>query len=196
MRLMPQKTMPSKKLVEYAHFLLGKRDYSVVEFRRKLAEKAKKLSMADKQDVSFDQELPNHQIAVDLAESIEPLIGLFIDKRYLSDERYMDQWLRSYRKRYGTARIHFELCQKGIDRHLLDRRRLWLQETELTACLSVWRSKFGQLPDGPKGMQKQKQFLAQRGFGFDVISSALKQITRDGIPEDILLFGDPADDLL
>lgn len=188
-----------QKLTQYGHSLLAKRDYSVYEFRQKLIQKQQQL-LKHAKNVNNDQlddpvqpddlvrpdtgscpvdwvEDDHHED--DLIVFIDEMIETFVEKRYLSDERYRDQWMRLYRSRYGAHRIFYELSQKGIDTALINARKNWLADTEMGACFRLWQRKFNRFPQTPRDTQKQKQFLAQKGFDFDTISSMLKAIRHD-----------------
>ena len=177
-----------QKLTQYAHQLLAKRDYSVFEFRQKLMQKrllllnrANHLKEDSSCDSFYAADWVDNALVIDdgLDAFIDEMIETFIQNRYLSDARYRDQWMELYRSRYGSHRILYELSQKGIDPQLINERLDWLTKTEMAACFLVWQKKFDQLPKTPKENHKQQQFLIQKGFDFDTISSMLKAVKRD-----------------
>ena len=174
-----------QKLSDYGARLLSRRDYSVAAFRKKLAERARKLSdSATKADFSGDPDpFATAGTAPQTLAHIDEIIERFVELDYLSDARYRDQWIRAHRRRYGSLKIVYELSARGIDRNLLDQRRAWLQQGDLAACFVVWRAKFGQPAPTPKEAHKHRQFLAQRGFDFETIAQLLRAVERGQTPQ-------------
>ncbi len=109
------------------------------------------------------------------AEAIERLRT----ERLVSDERFIEGWIRARKRRgVGPLRVRQELQEKGISKEKVEqwldaRGREWIELLKQVRC-----KKFGARP--PKNYSeraKQARFLQYRGFGPDQIQQVLS--TRD-----------------
>lgn len=92
---------------------------------------------------------------------------------FLSEERMVEQVVRTRRNRFGSRRIAYELQKKGIDEELISAVLPRLKETELEAARTVWQKKFGTAPASATERAKQIRFLMGRGFGTGIITQVL-----------------------
>ena len=110
------------------------------------------------------------------AESADELQRLLDDleaKKLLSDRRFTEVFSRSRGERFGAARVKQELRSHGIDDSLVREAVTALARTEMQRAKAVWRRKFDALPADPAERARQARFLAQRGFGGEVIRRVL-----------------------
>ncbi len=125
--------------------LLSRREYSRAELRRKLR-----------------PHCPEEQILDDLLDD-------FQQRKWLSDERFAEQWAHYRSQRYGTRRLVAELRQKGVASDIISTTLENLDTDEFATARALWLRKFGQPPQDAKERAKQLRFLAARGFSTGVI---------------------------
>lgn len=141
---------------------LARREYSRAELRGKLLPHVQA-------DEDFEQAF-NTAGHVNL----DALLDDLTTRGWLSDERAATQLVHAKRSRFGTQRITHELRQKGIAEELISAALTELKDSELEAARSVWKKKFGALPQDAKEKASQMRFLQSRGFELEVIFKILR----------------------
>lgn len=115
------------------------------------------------------------------APLIELVVAQLVAERMLSDERFVDAFVRSRSSRgYGPRRIEAELHQRGVDDELAEGRLAagpseecddWVARAEQVRC-----RKFGEaLPKEFPERARQMRYLEYRGFTHDQIRSVFKR---------------------
>jgi regulatory protein len=137
--------MLRQRALEY----LGKREYSYHELGQKLK--------------------PYAEETDDIPALLEDLKA----RGWLSDKRFTDQLIHARKSKFGSAKVAYELREKGVADELIVDALADLQENELTNALEVWRKKFKSPPTNRDEWAKQARFLQSRGFGFDIIKKVL-----------------------
>lgn len=150
-----------KKLLlkDYALWLLGAREYTVSRLTEKCQERY--------------PEQP---------EEIQTLINNFVQNKFLDDERFCEVMIRSeIRKGNGKSKILQKLIQKGVISDLAKRQcDALIENTDLfdpawtlaeKKKIQIER-KYPDLSDFEK-KQKVTQYLAGRGFSFELIKEVL-----------------------
>lgn len=127
--------------------LLAMREHSVSEMRRKLADKSE-----------------NHEI-------IEAVIDDLQQRKYLSDERFTESFIRSRRNRgIGPIKIKSELKAKGINNVLIQDKLNLESAVWFDLALEQYKKKFADSPvEDYKSWSKRARFLQGRGFTMDQI---------------------------
>ncbi|HEY0720459.1 MAG TPA: regulatory protein RecX [Gammaproteobacteria bacterium] len=139
-----------------AYTLLARREYGRQEMVNKLLGKG------------FDSAL------------IDSVVELLMAERLLSDERFVDAFVRSRSNRgYGPRRIEAELRERGISDELSDERIAAgpsEEETDWVARAAEVRcKKFGEeLPSDFQERAKQMRYLEYRGFTHEQIRRVFK----------------------
>lgn len=105
--------------------------------------------------------------------AIEQVLDYLEEKNLLSDERFVEAYVRSRKQRFGVRRLRYELSQHHIDSALIDRELAPLAEDEYARALEVWERKFGEPAEDQRQYARQFRFLAQRGFSTAVIHRLL-----------------------
>lgn len=140
--------------------ILGRREHSVFELREKLAKK-------------FPEEV----------ENIEVIISEFIEKDWVSDERFCSVVIRDQIiRRQGPRKIEQKLMLKGVESTLIKERlaEIYKPEEEYEIVKYLYEKKESSvLRRSPKVSnfekhQKVSQFLIGRGFGYEVINEVGK----------------------
>ncbi len=109
------------------------------------------------------------------AEDAERILDQLEAQGYLSDERFLEQYVEvRIRKGFGPLRIRAELQERGLDDALISEQlresdSLWFEQ-----MCDVARRKFGDLAsDDRKQQTKIARFLEYRGFPPSLIRSLL-----------------------
>nr|WP_228875202.1 recombination regulator RecX [Paraburkholderia saeva] len=146
---------PARSLKGRALGYLSRREYSRAELARKLA--------------PFAEEDDNVDALLDILET----------EGWLSDSRFAESLIHRRSSRMGASRIVNELKQHAVGQTLIEEASAQLRETELARAQSVWRKKFGHLPETQAERAKQARFLAARGFLGATIGKILKGLDED-----------------
>jgi len=125
---------PEKSLRQRALDYLGKREYSYVELWQKLK--------------PFAEE----------TDDIPALLEDFKKRGWLSDARFTEQMVHARQHKFGSARIAYELREKGIAEHLIEDAIEQVKDTELEHATEVWRKKFKAGPNSREEWAKQARF--------------------------------------
>ena len=107
-------------------------------------------------------------------EDINLTLDRLEDKNLLSDFRFAEEYVQARRKKgFGPIKISAELEKRGVNESLISNEINKFDDWEVLAELS-FKKRF---PDGISGdfqkLQKQKNFLANKGFTFYQIESVL-----------------------
>ncbi|CAN5372952.1 recombination regulator RecX [soil metagenome] len=129
---------------------LARRDHSRVELARKLAPHA---------------ESP---------EALEALLDWLVAGNWLSEQRFVESWVRRRGDRLGTQRVRHELAQHSLSAELTDPVLATLERSEFDRARDVWGRRYDAAPADREEYARQGRFLASRGFRTDVIHRVLK----------------------
>lgn len=131
--------------------LLARREHSVQELQRKLRQRGAE------------------------PELIEPELQKLVDEGLLSEQRYLESYIRSRAlSGRGPARIREELSQRGLARQAIE---AGLEEADVDwqeQLQDVWQRKFGEKPADQKAFGKQVRFLLYRGYPMDWVQRLLR----------------------
>lgn len=125
--------------------LLARRDHSRAELRQKL--------------------LPHTESPTET----EALLDDFVERGWLCDARFTEQWVRYRSERYGPQRLKAELRQKGVAEELISSALSEAADDEEAQARALWQKKFGHPASDAKEKARQLRFLAARGFSLSVI---------------------------
>lgn len=146
--------------------LLAMREHSVKEMVNKLSDKSQS---AD----GFD--------CAETSDTILAVIDELLEKKYLSDERFTESYIRSRGNRgFGPIKIKAELKNKGVSNTLIQDyldhgAAVWFDHAK-----SQYKKKYG---DGPIGdysiWTKRARFMQGRGFTMEQIQVTVPQFSSD-----------------
>ena len=182
-------------LKAYALGLLGQREHSELELRRKLQRHlrsvAQRAALAEQaaqaaQGVAgagtpATVESPDDPAAADAAR-IDDTIAWLRAHKYLSDARFVESRIHARAARYGNQRIRQELAQHGLE--LDETTRQALKDSEMERAQAVWQRKFGAPAGDAGGRARQARFLAQRGFSPELVVRLLRSVQRGSTDTD------------
>lgn len=155
------------RLLDRAMRVLGMRDHSREELKRKLQQSV--------QRTAYMQQKAPETIT---EEQMEKVLDWCQENGWLNDERFTERFIQSRsRKGYGPQRIRMELTQKGIDRDAID---VAMEETNIDwaeCAAQLAERKFGlPLPKEWKEKAKVQRFLQSKGFLSEDIQSIFRNI--------------------
>lgn len=140
------------RLLDRAMRILGMRDHSEQEFRRKLTAPVMTKTGPEPVDATEDD--------------VNNVVNWCYENRYLDDARFARQFIASRsRKGYGPARIRQELTQKGIDRETGEEAMRECDIDWIEIAREQAQRKYGDpLPAVFAEKVKVQRFLLYRGF--------------------------------
>lgn len=122
--------------------LLARREHSRTQLSRKLAPRAAS------------------------PEALASLLDSLVQKKQLSDARYVEARTRQLARKYGAGRIRQDLKTSGVDKSLIENVS---NEGELERARAILDRKFRSDATTREERAKRMRFLQSRGFSTDVI---------------------------
>jgi regulatory protein len=104
------------------------------------------------------------------AAALAALLDLLSSKKQLSDERFAAERARVLSRKYGAARIRYDLRSKGVADEVVARISA---EGELERARAILRKKFPSDSQDVHERARRARFLQSRGFSYEVVRSAL-----------------------
>jgi regulatory protein len=144
----PRPPITAKELRTRAVALLARREHSRAELARKLASHG-------------------------LQEDIVNVLAELENEGLLSNERAAAAYVRAHGDRFGAARLHQDLRQRGLDLAMAGTAVDDLAG-ELERARAIWARKFARVPADAREWARQARFLQSRGFAVDIIRRVLK----------------------
>jgi regulatory protein len=154
------KPYDAQRLLQYSIWLLSRRDYTQFEMNNKLLSKQ-----------------PDSAI-------VQSVLDKLLDYKYIDDERRANSIFNSYNKKESPNKTKRRLFLKGVDSELVDKiiSENVTDEQQISNAFNLLNKKF-KTYDHEKS-QKYYQFLASKGFSWDLISKALSQFKQGDLSED------------
>lgn len=161
----------------YAVNLLARRRYTMCKLQQKLFEKCKKINKAE-------------EPTLEEKEATQDVINFLIEKKYLNDTEYAELYVISElrRKPSGMFIIKNKLKSKGISNSIITSTlSSYTQQNEYEQAKEAVKKKITTLRenDPQKKLMKLTRFLASRGFPFTVIQSAIKEVLKEEISDNM-----------
>jgi regulatory protein len=94
-------------------------------------------------------------------------------KKQLSNERFAEVRAHWLARKYGAARIRQDLKAKGVEDELVDQVSA---EGELERAKAILRRKYRDHGMTREERARRARFLQSRGFAYDTIRSAIKDL--------------------
>ena len=140
-----------ESVYQRAILVLGYRDHSVQELRRKLLTKG------------FEE------------EAIEAVLVYLLKKKYLDDDNFSQQYCQyRFEKGYGRLKIRYELQQRGVAVPLIQSALQNYADEWYTSAQKVHQQRFGDKPKNQQQKNKQIRFLQNRGFEWEEINACFR----------------------
>lgn len=144
--------MTTNSLKAKALYFLSRRDYAYLELFNKL----KKYS---------EDEAEIRRLLTDLAS-----------RGWLSEERYIKNYLTSKSSKYGLLKIKHTLNQKTANPKLVKQILGEAEIDEVTIAKELLMKKFPIVTNDQATRAKQIRFLQNKGFSFSIIQKVIKYI--------------------
>src|SRR5690349_347832 len=138
----------ASKLLRVAVALLSRRDFSRAELRARLLRVAGAHADATEVDRALD--------AVQAQ-------GL------LSEDRFVQEFIRTREARFGPVRLRHELLRRGVAEERIEAALKVHLRDEYAAAHALWLKRFKSTPPDAREWARQARFLGARGFSHDVI---------------------------
>jgi regulatory protein len=106
-------------------------------------------------------------------EALEQLLEALSARRQLSDERYAEERTRQLARKYGAARIRFDLISKGVAAETAQRLAAASGDADLDRARAILTRKYRQPATSAAERARRMRFLQGRGFGQDIIRRLL-----------------------
>ncbi len=140
----------NKKALKYALNILNRKDYTVFEMVNKLTAKG------------FNKDI------------IDNAIAYLKSNNFLNDERYAENFIYFKLKNgYGRKRIEYDLSKKGIEKNIIEQYTNNIDETHYARL--IFETKIKQLKKDKNVKAKMYNFLARRGFDYDIINRIINE---------------------
>ncbi len=118
------------------------------------------------------------------AEMIEVELQRLTDDGLLSEQRYLESYIRSRANEgRGPMRIREELTQRGLARELVEYALAEAVNDWQAQMEDLWRRRFSGRVVDLKDKAKQSRFLAQRGYAVDDIRRLLDGQKFQGVDD-------------
>lgn len=114
-------------------------------------------------------------------EAIDEAVSYVKSFNYVNDERYAQNYIRSYQGKRSKERIRTDLIQKGIDKEKIDAAMEETYVTDERTMIEELLRKRGFDPENAdrKDREKNYRFLVSKGFKTDDILSVMKQCVTE-----------------
>lgn len=112
----------------------------------------------------------------EIGGELEALLDELERRKLLSDERYAEARAHQLGKKFGPARIAYDLRAKGVSEDTVARTMAGQSAQEFEQAQRAWAKRFGSAPRDPLEKAKQMRFLQGRGFSIDVIRRVVPRV--------------------
>ena len=133
--------------------LLARRDFSRAELRGRLLRSA---------------------VAQGGEGEVDPVLDTVQERGLLSEERFVQGFIRTRQARFGPTRLRFELLRRGVSEDRVDAALRTLVRDEFAAAQALWLKRFKSAPLDAREWARQARFLGARGFSHEVIRKVLQ----------------------
>lgn len=106
--------------------------------------------------------------------AVEEVLDLLLSKKQQSDERFASERARVLSRKYGAARIVHDLKSKGVSEDIAE--RAVASTDDLQKARDIVARKFRTPATSKEERAKRARFLQNRGFSYETIRSALKDV--------------------
>lgn len=137
--------------------------------------KAKAIDFLSRRDYSYS-ELYNKlkKYSTDL-DAIKSVVDEMVNHKYLNEESFVENFIYSKSKKYGSVKIKQLLQSKVSNQDLINELYQEAEIDEFAVARQIWERKFNhEIATTPKDRAKQIRFMLSRGFSLDLIFKLTK----------------------
>lgn len=138
--------------------------------------KSKALDFLSRRDYSY-RELFQKLLKYSADEDeIKAVLDEMVAKKFLNEERYIENFIHSKSHKYGSRKINYLLQEKCQDRELVSQIYSAQEIDELAVARQIRERRFGgEIPTAPAEKNRQFRFLLNRGFSPEIINKLLNE---------------------
>ena len=115
-------------------------------------------------------------------DSAGKVMDLLIKDKYVDDYRYSCAYARDKASiaGWGPSKIRYMLSSKGVDRDVIDRAMLEIDESKADQRLDrLVRSRYASLRNDPQVRVKLLRYVVGRGYSYDEASSVIDELMKE-----------------
>lgn len=115
-------------------------------------------------------------------DSAGKVMDLLIKDKYVDDYRYSCAYARDKASiaGWGPSKIRYMLSSKGVDRDVIDRAMLEIDESKADQRLDrLVRSRYASLRNDPQVRVKLLRYVVGRGYSYDDASSVIDELMKE-----------------
>ena len=115
-------------------------------------------------------------------DSAGKVMDLLIKDKYVDDYRYSCAYARDKASiaGWGPSKIRYMLSSKGVDRDVIDRAMLEIDESKADQRLDrLVRSRYASLRNDPQVRVKLLRYVVGRGYSYDEASSVINELMKE-----------------
>lgn len=115
-------------------------------------------------------------------DSAGKVMDLLIKDKYVDDYRYSCAYARDKATiaGWGPSKIRYMLSSKGVDRDVIDRAMLEIDESKADQRLDrLVRSRYASLRNDPQVRVKLLRYVVGRGYSYDEASSVIDELMKE-----------------
>lgn len=111
-----------------------------------------------------------------LKSSIDKAIDKLTEYGYIDDSAFAENYIKTYSSSKGRRKIKLELLSKGVAGEIVEEKleEILGEDEEFDSCLRLAKKYFKGKEFDLKTKQKASAHLAGKGYGFDLISRAIR----------------------
>ncbi|HEX4599022.1 MAG TPA: regulatory protein RecX [Burkholderiaceae bacterium] len=142
--------------------LLSRRDYSRAELRARLLRAAG----------AATDGVASSEAGTDVTQ-VDQVLDTVQTEGLLSEDRFVEGFIRTRRARYGPVRLRYELLRHGVTQERIEAALKLVARDEYAAAHALWLKRFQSAPADAREWARQARFLGARGFSHEVIRQVL-----------------------
>ena len=115
-------------------------------------------------------------------EGADKVMDLLLKDKYVDDYRYSCAYARDKASiaGWGPSKIRYMLSSKGVDRDVIDRAMLEIDESKADQRLDrLVRSRYASLRNDPQVRVKLLRYVVGRGYSYDEASSVIDELMKE-----------------
>lgn len=143
---------------------------------------AKALDLLSRRDYSYRELFAKLQKYSEDIEAIKVVLEEMVTKKFLNEERYIENYINAKSQKFGAQRIKYQLMNKVADQELINNIYRQANINEFAIAKSIWLRKFhGKQPETAKEKAQQIRFMVTRGFSLDTVLDVIKIAIDDNV---------------
>jgi len=135
--------------------------------------RAKALDFLSRRDYSYQELFNKLKKYSDDDNEIITILDEMVSKKFLNEERYIENFIHSKSKKFGSLKIKYLLNNNVKNSELVNQLYAEAQVDELQTASEQLSKKYRQPPSDNKERAKYIRFLLNRGFSMDIAIQAI-----------------------